>query len=107
MFKFTEKGIKALAKKGNRKAVAINEMLGFAVRNGVVEYKFDINNNIVDIVINSNRYVSCSKCGGTGYITKFQQYNNGVCYECNGSGQHEIEPVKSVSLNSWAKNYIE
>lgn len=30
--------------------------------------------------------IKCIKCKGTGYIQEYKNYNNGVCYNCNGDG---------------------
>ncbi len=38
-------------------------------------------------VLTKDNSTSCSKCGGSGYIPKFVQYNNGVCYCCGGLGK--------------------
>lgn len=29
----------------------------------------------------------CSKCGGEGYIPQFSHIQNGVCFQCEGTGQ--------------------
>ena len=30
---------------------------------------------------------TCHRCGGLGHIEAYKHTNNGVCFECNGSGQ--------------------
>ena len=39
-------------------------------------------------VINNKLYCKdyCDKCGGTGHISYYDWYANGVCFKCNGAG---------------------
>ncbi len=39
-------------------------------------------------VINNKLYYKdyCDKCGGTGHISYYDWYANGVCFKCNGAG---------------------
>lgn len=38
--------------------------------------------------------VTCSKCGGAGYINNFKHVEDGICFECYGSGWIEIDEEK-------------
>jgi hypothetical protein len=29
----------------------------------------------------------CWKCNGNGFIDRYKHYKDGICFECNGSGQ--------------------
>ena len=31
--------------------------------------------------------VECDKCNGTGYISRYASYANGICFVCSGTGQ--------------------
>ena len=38
-------------------------------------------------ILTPENSMTCPKCGGSGYIDKFQQYHGGVCYTCGGYGK--------------------
>lgn len=33
----------------------------------------------------------CSKCSGTGYVEEYEHYQNGICFDCGGTGGDWIE----------------
>lgn len=35
---------------------------------------------------NSEDYNICSRCGGSGYLSKYSHVQGGVCFRCGGSG---------------------
>ncbi len=35
----------------------------------------------------------CKRCGGTGYLPEFDYFENGKCFQCNGSGFEDIKGV--------------
>ena len=47
--------------------------------------------------------VTCPKCGGSGYISHFSHVDNGVCFECMGSG---VVDEKSSGPSSFDNSQI-
>ncbi|NBA84777.1 hypothetical protein GVN16_03355 [Emticicia sp. CRIBPO] len=39
---------------------------------------------------NIANYTNCKKCHGLGYISKYDYYQNGVCFRCNGERWEEL-----------------
>lgn len=38
------------------------------------------------------KHKSCSKCAGTGYLSEYYYYYDGVCFSCDGTGYESIIP---------------
>ena len=41
--------------------------------------------------------ITCIRCDGTGYISKFAHYASGACFECGGTGKMESRSTKQFS----------
>ena len=58
------------------------------------EKLYYINENELDnLIIRDNKLYykeKCYKCNGTGHISYFDYYADGVCFECNGTGHKYI-----------------
>ena len=52
--------------------------------------------------------VACMKCGGHGYLGYFHSIENGICFDCNGSGKliektKEYTPEYAVKMQAKAE----
>lgn len=42
--------------------------------------------------------VKCGRCKGTGYVRGFEHYADGVCFDCKGTGVHEVS-LATIAAN--------
>lgn len=53
----------------------------------------------------------CCKCNGEGYIKEYINYNDGICYDCNGTGaifdENEISHEKLKTLIQESEEFHE
>lgn len=62
-----------------------------------------------DLIIIKNKIYHksyCTKCGGTGYITYYNWYADGVCFECNGTG-FKYRPLTTYKTLKGAERAIQ